>query len=60
MTTYPDAAVLSVRGAVPAGFEPAEGVTVDSESDGERISVRIAYGAAVKGAVDLLIETIRQ
>lgn len=56
VTAYPDAAVLSVRGSLPDGFESAEGLGVDV-GDG-RSSVRIEYGAAVKGAVDLLIGTV--
>jgi len=57
VTVVPDAAVLSLDGPVPADFEPRDGLAV--ESDGDQFAVRIEYGAAVKDALDLLIETLQ-
>jgi len=55
VTVYPETAVLSVRGSLPPEFEPPDGLDADSANG--QVSVRIKYGAAVKSAVDLLIET---
>lgn len=58
VTVFPEYAVLSVRGTRPETTDAASGVTVES-NDGE-IHIQIDHGAAVKRAVDRLVETVSE
>src|SRR6056297_1547145 len=56
VTVFPDAAVLAVRGTLPSDTDAGGGVSV--ERGDEEVRIRIAYGAAVKRAVDLVVEIV--
>lgn len=53
-----DYTTLSVRGALSDEIEPAAGLTVERAA--ETVQIRIHTGAAVKGAVDLLVSVVSE
>jgi len=58
VTVSPDHATLSVRGELSTEVEPASGLTVDRAA--ETVQIRVDTGAAVKGAVDLLVSIVSE